>query len=425
MPGCDDYNCWSSAGSSESTGTPSSGWATDWDPSYSRTEQLSEEEVRQLQGLSYSDAHCHLDICLLNAKMGKEMWNLKKFLCDEWKEGWCNKGEDCEYAHGQEDRFMRSPLDMVDVGNFAYSHDMGPRIPGVKGICNTCGAALESRRCIVVNGVEFCSIEHIRAASGEPAAPSEPMQPSSTSAGPRLECMIHICCEEESINDTLMLVLAGERVLGNGLFCTFGCHPHNYEDYDDALEAKLLRALRQCGQKAVGWGECGLDYYKNFYHLDNPKKRPRMLDVFARQARLAAGLKLPLVVHSRDAEEDTMAVLRGALLPEHKVHLHAFQGSVNMMQQVLESFPNSIIGISGVIAFKFKTPSVVELVKHCPLDRLVLESDAPFLAEDPLEIPRIARAVAMIRGITTEEVLSVTSRNCQRFYNVLGHAGAA
>lgn len=298
---------------------------------------------------------------------------------------------------------------------------------------------MESRRRIVVNGVEFCSIEHLRAfcrpqdnegeegaqasaVSSSQRAPEQggavPPPPRRPDRMPKLEYLIHNCCEAESIDDSRMLVLVGERVLGGAIFCTFGCHPHNYNDYDDAMEGKLLQALRQCGRKSVAWGECGLDYYKNFYKVDIPGEKSKMIDAFARQARLAASLGLPLVVHSRDAEEDTMEVLREALPREHHVHIHAFQGSVRMMQDVLEVFPNSVIGLSGAITFKRQDPNVVKLAKTCPLDRLVLETDAPFLSEEPSHVPRIAQAVARVRGIRAAEVLVAANRNCRRFYKL-------
>lgn len=271
----------------------------------------------------------------------------------------------------------------------------------------------------MVNGVEYCSIEHMRASTALAPSQSQPSWSSTTPvAGPRVGCLIHNCCEEDSITDTELFVAAGDQLLGGAVFVSYGCHPHYYMDYGDEFEAKLLEAMRRSGSKVVAWGECGLDYFKNFYDVPDPKKHAQMVEVFARQARLAAKLKLPLIVHSRDAEEDTMTVLRSTLPREQGVHIHAFQGSVNMMNQVLDSFPNAVIGISGAIAMKYKNPNVLALAEQCPLDKLVLETDAPFLSEDPNDIPRIARAVARVRGLSTAEVLAASHRNCLRFYGL-------
>merc|ERR1712136_140140 len=213
---------------------------------------------------------------------------------------------------------------------------------------------------------------------GEGADESTSSVTASTSAsqwtGPRLRCLITNCCDDESIRDTQTLVAAGERLLGGAVYCTFGVHPHNYKNYTDVLEAQLITALKSCGNKAVGWGECGLDYYKNFYDLDNPENKVLMIQVFVRQARLAVSMNIPLVVHTRDAEEDSMRVFREELPRDQFIHIHAFQGSVKFMREVLDLFPNAVIGISGV--------------------------------------------VARIRGISTADVLAATSANCLRFYGI-------
>merc|ERR1712136_68526 len=104
-------------------------------------------------------------------------------------------------------------------------------------------------------------------------------------------------------------------------------------------------------------------------------------------------------VHTRDAEEDSMRVFREEL-PRDK-----------FMREVLDLFPNAVIGISGVVAMKYVLDSVRQLVLHIPLDRLVIETDAPFLSGLPREIPSVARAVARIRGISTADVLAATSAN--------------
>lgn len=389
-----------------------------------------EEEELEFRHLTYCDAHCHLDYCLLNEKLGTEMWTFKKWLCNDWQEGWCPSGKDCPYAHGEHELWVRKPLEDADLQAFANRHSVDPPSSGAgyvsagrlaRGACASCGELVKSRRRIAVNGVEFCSVEHLSDYASQLSSPSmQKLISPSGRRGPRLECIIQNCCEKGSISDTCTLVAAAERLLGGAVFCTFGCHPHNYLDYGDALEQDLLQALRQSGPKAVGWGECGLDYYKNFYDAQQPEKRARMIEVFARQSRLAASLALPLVVHSRDAEADTLAVLHATLPREHRVHIHAFQGSVSMMKEVLDAFPNAVMGMSGAITFKHVTKDVVELARQCPLSRLVLETDAPYLSGEPRDIPRIARAVARIKGLSASEVLRACNANCKRLYNLEG-----
>merc|ERR1712113_796359 len=160
------------------------------------------------------------------------------------------------------------------------------------------------------------------------------------------------------------------------------------------------------------WGECGLDYCKNYEESLEPAERQRMIDVFARQARLAVVRNLPLVVHSRDAEEDTLAVLKECLPREHRVHVHAYQGKVSMMREALECFPNCMFGVSGLVLLAYPVEGAIEVARHCPLERLLLETDAPYLANGPEDVPRLAKKVAELKGISAAKVMEVTSVNC-------------
>jgi len=326
-----------------------------------------------LSDLSYIDSHCHLDSCIQNERFGPSIWTLKKWLCIHWQKGHCWYGDDCNYAHGEEGMFRLPALQPADLEAFATRH---------------------------------------------------PTRWQRAGGGPRLGWLITNCCEGEAIADTMTLVSAGERLLDGRVLCTFGCHPHMYEDYGDELEAKLLQAVERCGRKVVAWGECGLDYYKNHYEAQWPENRARMVAVFARQARMAAWLGLPLVVHTRDAEEDTMAVLTSALPREHPMHIHAFQGSTAMLEEIFRLLPNAVVGVSGAI---FGVADAQRVARHVPLDRIVLETDAPYLSDEPRDVPSIARATARLKGgVSAREVLEASSRNSERVYGLreVGRAGA-
>eukprot|EP00933_Yihiella_yeosuensis_P047468 TRINITY_DN43303_c0_g1_i1.p1 TRINITY_DN43303_c0_g1~~TRINITY_DN43303_c0_g1_i1.p1 ORF type:complete len:187 (+),score=28.27 TRINITY_DN43303_c0_g1_i1:3-563(+) len=177
--------------------------------------------------------------------------------------------------------------------------------------------------------------------------------------------------------------------------------------------------MQKCKDKVVAWGECGFDYYKNAYDQAEPRLHKMMVNVFERQARLAVRLGLPLVVHARDAEEDTLQVLRECVPRDHPVHIHAFQGSSAMTSELLNMLPNCVIGVSNVVLFPHPGQAG-EVAKQVPLDRLVLETDAPFLGEEPRLIPKVAAAVAKIKGLPFEDVLRATNRNCERFYGIFG-----
>ena len=141
------------------------------------------------------------------------------------------------------------------------------------------------------------------------------------------------------------------------------------------------------------------------------------LEVFRRQVKLAVRLHVPLVVHTRNAEVDTLQVLSDSLPPDHAVHFHAFAGSPRMLGTILESWSNAVVGISGVVTFPH-AEDVSRVAQQCPLERMVLETDAPFLSEEPRMIPDIAARVAELRGVSTSSVLAVTSQNCERVYGL-------
>lgn len=346
-----------------------------------------DEEITRLSHMYYGDSHCHLEWCLLNHKYGSSIWTFKKWICKDWRKGFCHYGSGCDLAHGEADRFVPPRLTEEDVREFAVAH----------------GVPASSSSSKPVRG--NYRLEDVQVGAGAPMR------------GPRLQFVIHNCVEEEAIPDTRTLMQCSDSVFGGTLYCTVGCHPHHYDDYCDALEARLLDCVRSFGDKVVGWGECGLDYYKNFYDAQSLDERKKMVGVFARQAKLAVSLKLPLVVHSRDAVDDTLSVLR-ELPRNYPVHLHSFQGSLEVACTIMDLLPNCMVGLTGVITMKKVTQNMYDLARSLPLDRMLLETDAPYLSSDPAFIPKIAYRVAKLRGVTAEEVMQQTSRNCQRLYSI-------
>ncbi|CAK0876321.1 unnamed protein product [Prorocentrum cordatum] len=327
---------------------------------------FSAEELRELRGAKYCDAHAHLDIILQNKKHGGLGWDTKQKLC-KWflASGRCPFHSYCSFAHGREELRGRQPLDRGDVESCLRAFAAGRREGGKDG------------------GVD----------DGE------------GSEGPVLRCVVTNCCEVLGIPDTrLILELAAAQGLDT-VRATFGCHPHDYRDYSDEMEARFLA--------------------ENYYESQDPKERQLMLDGFSRQARIAASRRLPLIVHTRDAEGDTMDVLRACLPREHKIHIHAYQGNSDMMKQALEWFPNCVFGASSMLLSTYPSEGCQATARDCPLERLVLETDAPYLANWSHDVPKIAKKVAEMKGLTTLQVLEATTANCLRFYGVSQSDGAA
>merc|ERR1712032_881209 len=119
-----------------------------------------------------------------------------------------------------------------------------------------------------------------------------------------------------------------------------------------------------------------------------------------------------------------MEVLR-QLPRDYKLHVHAYQGSTKFMNAVLTEFPNSVFGISGALVKPTVSEEALEIARQCPVDRMMLESDAPFLCGEPREIPLVAMKLAKMRSLSVVEVLNKTTETCEKFFDLkwrLDHA---
>lgn len=312
----------------------------------------------------YSDAHVHLDQVLLSRKYGT-CWFYKRSPC-RYKP--CNiKG--CAYAHANDKR-RHHPIESGDLEELAT----------------------------VIRGLQGASFGGC----------------------------VHSCCELDTISDTLRIIDWGCAALDGKIYAAFGIHPTTFEACTPEALSQLEAAVDKCGPKAVAWGECGLDYYRRWLDIENdPTTRPRMREAFAAQAKVAVRRGLPLVVHSRDAEEDTLEVLRETVPREHPVYLHSYTGSAAMMQEFLEFWPQSYVGMAGCVSYEAAW-QIHDLAEALPLGRLLLETDGPYMApvphrgeeSHPGHIPWVAKGVANVKGISMSEVLAAAHANFLRFYRL-------
>ena len=196
------------------------------------------------------------------------------------------------------------------------------------------------------------------------------------------------------------------------IYGAVGIHPESAND----VPADYLAQLEELAKhpKAVAIGEIGLDYYWDDVPRDIQKK------IFIEQIILAEKLNMPVVVHDRDAHGDTMDILR-KYKPKGLVHCEA--GSVEMCKEIVKL--GMSISLGGVVTFKNARQSV-EVAEYIPMDRLLLETDAPYLAPVPFRGKRndssyisfVAMKIAEIKGISQEEVLRITTGNACRLYNI-------
>ncbi len=195
------------------------------------------------------------------------------------------------------------------------------------------------------------------------------------------------------------------------IYFTAGFHPENLEDMPENYLEQVAELLKH--PKCVALGEIGLDY-----HWDIPRDLQKK--VFEEQLILSKELDVPVVIHDREAHGDTMDLVR-----KYKPRglMHCFSGSVELMREVMRL--GMSISLGGVVTFKNARHSV-DCAREVPLDRLLLETDAPYLSPVPYRGKRndsrniifVAEKIAEIRGITTDEVLKATGENCKRLYDI-------
>lgn len=226
-----------------------------------------------------------------------------------------------------------------------------------------------------------------------------------------IAAIVNASASMEGCRATLDLTSKYEKVYG-----MLGVHP---EDVSDLTDADYEWIKEQCSNpKIVAVGEIGLDYY----YEENPP-RDIQTEHFRRFIRLAKEVNLPINVHSREATKDTMDIIREEEAYKVGGIIHCFSSSAEVAIQYVDM--GFHIGIGGVVTFK-NGKKLKEVVSLCPLDRLVLETDCPYLAPTPHRgernssyyIPLIVSEIAAIKGIDEEEVLRVTEENARKVYKI-------
>ena len=197
------------------------------------------------------------------------------------------------------------------------------------------------------------------------------------------------------------------------IYATVGLHPHEADSFNKKAEQEIA-TLAEC-EKVVAIGEIGLDYFKNFSKQEN--QRPQFVSFL----NLAKRLNLPVVIHSRNAESDILTICKEAM--PFKAVVHCFSGDDNFMKNCLDL--DFFISFTCNITYK-KAQDLRRYVKLTPLERLMLETDAPFLPpegfrgkrNEPAYVKLLAREIARIKGVSPEEVAGVTTDNARRFFNL-------
>ncbi len=193
----------------------------------------------------------------------------------------------------------------------------------------------------------------------------------------------------------------------DGLYAVIGLHP---TDVDEPLDISAYRQLAQ-SEKVVAIGEIGLDYFREPYDAQKQK------EIFLQQLALAKELTLPVIIHCRKAHPEMIGLLQGQGM---QGVIHCFTGTWAQAQQYLDL--GFYLGINGII-FKF---NIDETIKKAPLEKLLLETDCPFLTppmapqkrNEPLFMEYTVQKIAELRGITTEEVAQKTTENAKKLFGI-------
>jgi TatD DNase family protein len=201
------------------------------------------------------------------------------------------------------------------------------------------------------------------------------------------------------------------------VYTAIGTHPHDARLYDDAAEAKT-KSLIASGERVLAWGEIGLDF-----HYDN-SPRDVQVEVFKRQLHAARDLALPVIIHTREAEAETIDILKSDYdnAPRRGV-FHCFSGSETLAQNAVEL--GFMISFSGIVTFK-KADELRNIARRVPLDRLLIETDCPYLTpvphrgkrNEPAYVVEVARCLAGLHGVEIEELGHVTTENFMRFFSL-------
>lgn len=200
------------------------------------------------------------------------------------------------------------------------------------------------------------------------------------------------------------------------VYTAIGTHPHDARLYDDAAEEKIKNLITN--DHLIAWGEIGLDF-----HYDN-SPRDVQIEVFKRQLRAARECDLPVVIHTREAEAETIEILKSEYEgAQRRGVFHCFSGSLELARQAIEI--GFMISFSGIVTFK-KADELRTIAKQVPLDRLLIETDCPYLTpipyrgkrNEPAYVVEVARCLAGLHGVELEEMGRITSENFNRFFGL-------
>ena len=220
--------------------------------------------------------------------------------------------------------------------------------------------------------------------------------------------IVQSCDNLDEIKKNLILTEKYENI-----YSSVGIHPHEAKTWDKNSKDIIINYTKE--KKVIAIGETGLDFYYNLSPKDVQVK------VFREQIKISKEVSLPLIIHTRDAFEETLEILK-----EEKAEIgvfHCYTGNLEYAKKAIEL--GFYVSFSGIVTFK-NALEIKEAARGIPLDKLLIETDCPFLTpvphrgkrNEPSYVKYVAEEIAKIRGISIEEVGEVTSENTKRLFNI-------
>jgi TatD DNase family protein len=228
-----------------------------------------------------------------------------------------------------------------------------------------------------------------------------------------IKYLLTICTTLESYKKIEHIVNKYKNIYG-----TFGIHPHETKNFPNIDFKYILRKTKK-NKKIIGIGETGLDYHYNFSDKDIQKKS------FIEHIRSASELNIPIIVHSREAEDDTYEILRSETKNLNlKILIHCFTGSKTFAKKLIDL--NAYISVSGIITFK-NSNSLSDVISSIPIENLLVETDSPYLApvpfrgkpNEPSYIVHTLEKLSEIKKISKKEAMERTSGNFFKIFTVI------
>ena len=228
----------------------------------------------------------------------------------------------------------------------------------------------------------------------------------------QVKYLLTICTTLESFEIIKLIVEKYKNIYG-----TLGIHPHETDKFKN-INSKFITSLKKRHKKIVGIGESGLDFYYN--HSDKKTQKRSFIE----HINAASELNIPIIVHSRNAEYDTYDILKSEKKnSDLKILMHCFTGSNDFAKKLIDI--NSYISISGIITFK-NSIELADTVSNIPIERLLVETDAPYLApyphrseiNEPSYIVHTIEKLSQIKKISIKSVISNTTSNFKKLFNL-------